>query len=272
MKRLLAVLILLVGLSATAWAQPESPPVTTLRIHDGDVYVDDRRVPADELPPSLDVTGVDADLRFTGAVSPVLRLDGVSYVVRDGGLHEQASEDRVPLEAGPSEPAARRALAPPVIDLSAGMKEGVLSDQEKLQQVKEAQQRQVLYHQQAHAEYLRQVQEASQALYQRLSREQQLEVEMRRLAFRIRGLAPGSDERHAQVRELRSLLDEAFELKMENREREITQLEEELEKLDRQLQERRRLRDEIIQRRLEELVGSDAEPRPTAPGEAAQDD
>lgn len=96
------------------------------------------------------------------------------------------------------------------------------------------------------------------ALFQKLQKEWELEASTLRLAREIR--RTHDPARRVELNEaLRRRLDRVFELKQQNRRREIEQLERELQTLTERLAERERLRDEIIQRRVEELTGEESQ-------------
>ncbi len=267
MNRLLVLAALLLFFSAPA---ARAQQVTTLRIHDGAVYVNGRHVPEDDLPASLDVRGVEAEVRFSGAASPTVRLGGASYVVRDGGLYE--------LPGALDDPVVR--VFPPV-DTVAGLSASHFIARVQAEQAEQAEQAvrqaqqaerqaaqvkrhvaqaraqhevQVMAARRAQQQYLEEVRRVNEVLYERLGREARLEQQTQRLALRVRQLASDAAERGALVDELRALLGEAFELKRKNREREIGRLEQELDTLRTRLDERRRLRTQIIERRLEALI------------------
>ena len=80
------------------------------------------------------------------------------------------------------------------------------------------------------------------------------EAAARSLAMKIR-LADG-DEKEALTAELREALDEIFALKQESRQEKIQELREKLDEAQQELAERAELEEEIIERRLNELLGS----------------
>lgn len=104
-------------------------------------------------------------------------------------------------------------------------------------------------------EYLHDLERQNRALFDRLVAERDREVETIRLAQEIRQLADGP-VRDARIADLRARLQEIFELKQENRRREIRHLERELAGLQERLRERERLRDEIVEERLRYLLES----------------
>lgn len=101
--------------------------------------------------------------------------------------------------------------------------------------------------------YFESVEQENRQLYQRLLEEWGMENETVQLAFEIRGMAEG-DRREDRLRRLRELLEEAFELKQENRRREVSQLESELEALRARLEERERQRERLIDARIRDLL------------------
>lgn len=200
----------------------------TLQIEDGTVYVDGRPLSDDQLPDTLDLEGITASYRFLGVQRPVIELNGRLFAVEDGltpVTEEEIQEERasVVLQSGPIRSASRRA------------------DGEE----QEAAQRQ----------YLDDVQRSSRDLYERLVRERQMEREARDLARVIR-LLPDGDERRTKIDTLRAMLSEIFELKQENRRREIERLERQIQELQESIQKRAQMRDRMIDRRLRQLVDS----------------
>ncbi len=103
--------------------------------------------------------------------------------------------------------------------------------------------------------YFSSVRNSDELLYQRLVSELELERETQRLAAEVRQL-PSGDERAFKVRELRELLASILELKQENRQMEINQLEKQLAILKQRFADREVKKDRLIERRIKELVGS----------------
>jgi len=102
--------------------------------------------------------------------------------------------------------------------------------------------------------YLEGIQQSDASLYNQLIQEHSLEAETLRLAMEARA---ASDERQRDliIGTLRQKLEEAFELKQQNREQEIQQLTEKLSELRQRIKERSDARDRIIEARLKELLG-----------------
>lgn len=103
--------------------------------------------------------------------------------------------------------------------------------------------------------YLRDVEREDRDLFERLVMEREREAETVRLAREVNQLAegPARDERIAT---LRLRLREIFELKQENRRREISQLEQQLAGLQDRLREREAMREAIIEARIRQLLES----------------
>lgn len=290
MLRVGLIVVLLGAWTTTVQAQESY----SLDIQDGVVYVNGEEVPADQLPPSLNVEGIEAHFSFFGDARPVVELGGRRYVVSEGGLTEEraasSADGRVPVffrdgtvppEDAPSSSHAGAGVPGPDWDGDPSFEhlreqmQALYEHARELQAVKQqvhqqrlnqlVEQMRVQAEQAAHAvealpemelqHYLEDVQRHSQDLYERLRREWELERETRELGADIQSLAQG-DERAAKVEQLRSRLEEIFELKQQNRRREVEQLERQLDELRSRLERRERQRDQIIDRRLRELIGA----------------
>ncbi len=245
----LALPVLLIGLLALAPAA-HAQDLTTLRIEDGAVYVNSERVPAEELPASLDVRGMQAEVRFSGAAATAVELNGHAYTVRDGALYEVPASSDSTLVFFRTRPTG-----------DAGDFFTRQADAHREAAVLFRQQHEAMIQALQQQEYLGELRRANRQLYRQLGREAQLEAEARALAVRIRveEMEERAEQREAQVRQLREHLERAFELKQQNRRREIGQLEEELEQMMERLEERLRLRERIIERRLQELLNAPEE-------------
>lgn len=217
-----------------AHAQPTRAADATeqhvLEIHDGQMLLDERALPAENLPEGLDLRGIEMTYTFIGPVSPVLEIDGVVYVLEGEHFKRLSETDRAGVqpyffpempEATPQ--SAARTASPAPAEAS-----------------EEA--------------YLRQVSERDRALYDRIQREVELENETHQIAARIRSTSD-PDARERLARRLRDKLDEAFELKQAIRAEEIAQAEAQIGELRRLLDERAARKRSIIERRMEELTG-----------------
>jgi hypothetical protein len=205
----------------------------TLTIRDGTIYVDGHRLADDQVPDALDLTGVTAQYKFVGIQRPVIELNGRLFAIENG--LQRVTEDEVNgqessviLQEISARPSPVRSGTPAATD--------------------------------PQRQYLNDVQKANRELYERLVRERTMEQRAQDLARVIRMLPDGSDERQAKVDTLRSLLNNIFDLKQENRRQEIERLQREIQELQRRLQKRRDMRDRMIEHRLGELLGRETSP------------
>lgn len=277
--RISLLFVVSIYLGQSALAQPGH----TLSISEGTVFIDGKAIPAEDLPASLDVEGIQANFSYSGNSAPVIELDGNMYTVEDGQL----------VELGQSEVAGRTvtvffrndALGPmPDLEGVFGLKRepsrtylrqepvwrdqdeasgtrsqvysqraNVLAEQARLNKLESAQVAQLLPRLEIQG-YLLEMQSQNKDLYERLVRESRLEAEAQGLAADIRTLSEGV-ERDALIASLQESLDAIFELKQQNRRREIEQLEQQLSDLQDRLEKREAHRQRIIEQRLLELIG-----------------
>ena len=215
------------GLAATA------QQTRTLDIQDGTVYVDGRALSPDQLPPGLDLSGINAHYQFVGIQRPVLELRGRLVAIADSGLTPVAAGDVRDANASVvMQGRTARAGTPSASPSEGGSTEAA-----------------------AHQQYLRDVQQSSRELYERLQRERRMEQEARDLARVVRMLPEGA-ARQAKTDTLRAMLDDLFELKQDNHRREIERLQRKIQELQRRLQRREEMREPMIEHRLQQLVGS----------------
>lgn len=66
----------------------------SIRISDGEVVIDGRTIPPEELPPSLDAAGLDLQYVLSGDVAPVIRVGDGFFVLEDGRLREAAPAEQ----------------------------------------------------------------------------------------------------------------------------------------------------------------------------------
>lgn len=202
----------------------------TLTIRDGSVYVDGQQLGTDKVPDDLDLSGVEAEYQFLGIQHPVIELNGRLFAIEDGLRpvseeeveNEGASVILQEVEASPSAPKTASAKA------------------------RSTPQR----------EYLNDVQNANRELYERLVRERTMERQAQSMARSIHALSESDGERQKRIDSLRTLLTDIFELKQENRRLEIARLQREIQELQRRLKKRKKMRDQMIGHRLDQLVGS----------------
>jgi hypothetical protein len=233
MTRLSALVCsLLVGALLWGAAAPlaSAQQTRTLTIRDGTIFVDGKQLASDQLPSDLDLNGVTAQYQFVGIQRPVIELNGRLFAI-ENGLRPVSEEEvngqksSVILQEISARPAAAQ-----------GRASAASSDPQR--------------------QYLNEMQKANRELYERLVRERTMEQQAQNLAHAIRVLPDDSEERRVRVDTLRSLLNEIFELKQENRRREIERLQHEIQKVQRSLQERRQMRDQMIEHRLRQLLGT----------------
>ncbi len=220
------------------WAGGGSPAAAqqtrTLDIRDGTVYVDGRAVADEQLPAGLNLDGVNAHYQFVGIQRPVVELSGQLVAIADSGLTAvtdadvQSTNAAVVMQGG----TARAGSAQPVAGDDAAERE------------RSAQQ-----------QYLRDVQQSSRELYERLQRERRMGQEAQDLARVIRML-PEGEAREAKTDTLRAMLNRIFEIKQENHRREIERLQRKIQELQRRLQKRSEMRQPMIEHRLQQLVSS----------------
>jgi hypothetical protein len=225
-----AFLLALIGMPVLA------QPTHTLDIRDERVLVNGRLVPADELPPTLDVHGVTAQFSFTGSSVPVVELNGRLYAIADGTLREverPASEsDGISVFFRDD---LQSSVAPARSPRPVASRPSRQAAQQEMRQ------------------YLDAVRTQNRELYERLVREWRLEREVQALAAEIQSLPEREARQH--VAQLRDRLEEIFELKQTNRRREIQQLEQQLDALRERVQRREELRQQLIDQRLYDLTG-----------------
>lgn len=201
----------------------------TLNIRNGTVSVNGRPLPDDQLPEDLNLQGMNAQYRFLGIQRPVVELDGRLFAVEEDRLtpvtEEEIQEKRasVILRGGRTHSAASPATP---------------DNPETAQR-----------------QYLNAVQRSSRELYERLVRERRMEQNARELARTIRLLPPGR-ERRVKIDTLHAMLENIFELKQENRRREIKHLQHQIRELQKSIQKREQMRGLMIDRRLRQLIDS----------------
>lgn len=212
--------------------------VRTLSVQDGTVYVDGQPLSEDQLPDSLDLEGVRTQYRFVGVQRPVVELNGQLLAVEDGLT--PVTEEQV-----------RRRQGAVVLRNEASRARSSQVAPSAQQVGEDAAARPSVNRQQ----YLEAVQQSSRELYERLLHERRMEQNAEDLARTIRQL-PEGEERQAKVDTLRALLENIFEIKQENRRREVERLQQQIRELQENLQAREQMRGRMIDRRLGQLIDS----------------
>jgi len=140
-------------------------------------------------------------------------------------------------------------LDPERIDLERAVRELTLQAEETARAARAMPQMQV-------QGYLSTIREHNEALFDKLIDERSMEHETYKLASEIRQ-ERNEDLRAQMTDRLRARLHEIFDLKQDNRRREINELEQRLDEPQDNLAERERRRDDIVERRLRQLLGED---------------
>lgn len=280
------MVLALVAALGLAWASARpgsAQDMRTLEMRDGIVRVDGKEVQRDQLPESLRDSDLNLVFSWTGTDAPVVEIGERFYAVDTDGIREvDASQypsarqryfealgsigEGTWYSTGADDAATRKQVealyeqAQEMTELSEQLSRRRVEDSEKLadeirKQAEMAERMAVEIPRMNVTTYWDAVRESDESLYQQLVQEWKLESTIQALAARVRA-ANESSQREKLVAELRDLLGSAFELKQENRRREIDQLEAELNTLQERLKERESLRARIIERRLRELIGN----------------
>ena len=207
----------------------------TLNIHDGTVYVDGQPLSADQLPDSLNLEGISAQYRFLGIQRPVIELNGRLFAVDDGltpVTEKEVRKERASVILGSGRMQSR---APRAVSRAQARRADA-----------------------SHQQYLNDIQQSSHGLYERLLHERQMEQNAKNLAHAIR-LMPEGPERRAKIDTLHAMLEDIFEVKQENRRREIEHLQRQIRELQKNIRKREQMRDRMIDRRLRQLVDTTGE-------------
>ncbi len=273
----------------------DDPTLRSFRIEgDGAVFIDGRKVSPDKLPEGFPPEGVSAYYMFSPGPDADLKIQidgGKQYVLKGDTLVLYASPD-AELDVSdyfrgkypPEPPDAASVLilpTPPVPpDVIMLQKAGDLREQaRRLQDLQgrwaESQTNEVhqmLEEMTMHAaeaartasefphiqmqHYLSDIQDNNKGLFDQLMSERLMEHETAIMARKVAAMEKGKARRDS-IAVLRERLTDIFELKQENRRREVEQLEEKLQELQKAVSERERLGDQIVDRRLQELLGND---------------
>jgi hypothetical protein len=235
---------LALGLAAGAllWAlmlpRASAQQVRTLSVQEGTVYVDGQPLSDDQLPDSLHLEGIRTQYRFVGVRRPVVELNGQLFAVEDGLTPVTEAQVRQRRGAVVLRSEASRTRPSQVASSARRVGEEVAARPSA-----------------NHQQYLQAVQRSNRELYERLVHERRMEQNAEDLARTIR-LLPEGEERQAKVDTLRALLERIFEVKQENRRREVERLTQQIRELQENLRMREQMRGRMIDRRLGQLVDS----------------
>lgn len=257
----------LLGLCLTLTSGVAAQPTTwTLRIQDGVVTVNGGVVSRDRLPASVD-TRHNIQMTWSGTDAPVVTMGDRYYMLERNGLRE-LSPAEIERHGVPSvsltgssffrtDPTpANEALVRQLNELVADLDKPEAAERMAIREgaIQAAQTAAALPHLELQNYWLG-VRAENQQLFEDYLLEQRLDLEARELAGALLSLPTGNDRARLET-ELRNVLNQLFDLKQKNREREIAQLEGRLDELQRVLDERNAKREQIIDRRFKELIGA----------------
>lgn len=248
----LALAAVLAGLTIAPLSATAQSQTRTLTIHNNTVYLNGTALDSDQLPESLNISGVEAQYRFIGIRKPVVDINGTLYAITD--RLEPVSEDEIRQQNDVSVILQRPQDAAGQGFATASSRSTQPSDRSASEPVVEESKAESSDMAEAHRQYLSEIQRRHQELYRNLVRERRMESESRDIARTIR-LLPDGPERKTQIDTLRATLNRIFDLKQENRRREIEQLQRQIDELERRLEQREEMQDEMIERRMNELLG-----------------
>lgn len=197
-----------------------------LTISGGQVYLDGELLP-DAAPEDLDLRGIEIDFTYDGRfMEPVIMVDGVNYVLEDDKLvpledSEREGETVFPVPEQPPIEAVARANAPRTQNA-----------------------------------YMQVLSEEDRSLYEKIQRERQIEAGILELKREYDAMEPGEMKDDLAER-LREEVAQAFDLRQEIHREELERARRQVEDLDDALIRRADVRDEIIDARMEELIGSE---------------
>jgi hypothetical protein len=249
----LLVLVLITAAPFTVEAQENTPMVRTLVIKNNRVLLDGNEIEQSNLGADGSLEGISVSYSFIGIENPVVTIDGQLYVIEKDKLRAVESRDKNQLvfqkekRQVPNELQAREAQGW-IVDSDRG--EYYTFQGERLRS-DEAVPRLL---NQANALYLEDLQKQNMALFSRLSRERELEVQAEYLVIATRR-AQSSEERKERRLALTTKLTEIFELKQQNRKAEIAKFEADLEILRRRVDNREAIKQQIIEERVLRLTG-----------------
>lgn len=257
MRYLLYATLALVLPFGSAHAQSDS---RVLQIGEGQVTINGKKIAPSNFPRSLDVNSANLYFEYPSGESPVIVVGEGAYVVEADKLRDARPEE------------IERSGVSAVYSLSNDQAWSVIFNsfteiernvgsvqseqvQEMLrdQTMKARQMAAALPHIERQS-YWRGVQESDDELYNSLVREAKLEREVLELADAVRVL-PNGEPRTNAMKTIQDRLNELFDIKQENRQREISELEAQLEQLRALMVLREKKRDRIVDKKFRELVG-----------------
>ena len=288
----LPMLILAAGTVEAQYVVSDSvaePVIRSFRIKGGTVFIDDRKIPPEKLPEDFPPKGASANYTtFSSDENLIVQLqDGRRYalegdslwlktptgdfdcILRDGGCTGMEGNATILfVVTAPPETILER-YAEGLREQEKRMRDLLhrLAAESQTNEFQQMAQKMTLYAAEAartasefpHIQmqhYFSNMQLKNEGLFDQLMSERLMERETLSMARKFAAMDEG-EARRDSIAVLRERLDEIFDLKQENRRREVEELKERLRELQWAIGERQRLRDDIVVRRLKELLGND---------------
>ena len=288
----LPMLILAAGTVEAQYVVSDSvaePVIRSFRIKGGTVFIDDRKIPPEKLPEDFPPKGASANYTtFSSDENLIVQLqDGRRYalegdslwlktptgdfdcILRDGGCTGMEGNATILfVVTAPPETILER-YAEGLREQEKRMRDLLhrLAAESQTNEFQQMAQKMTLYVGEAartasefpHIQmqhYFSNMQLKNEGLFDQLMSERLMERETLSMARKFAAMDEG-EARRDSIAVLRERLDEIFDLKQENRRREVEELKERLRELQWAIGERQRLRDDIVVRRLQELLGND---------------
>ena len=271
----------------------DDPTLRSFRIEDGVVFIDGRKIPPEKLPEGFPPEGVSVDYMFSpgldkdlivevkGGPRYILKRDSLwattprafSCTMQDYGCKDMKEDAYVLfIPATPPEAILER-YAEDLREQEKRMRDllhRLVPESQTNEFPNELQQMvQEMTLRAAEAartaselphiwmqHYFSNMQHKNEGLFDQLMSERLMEHETLSMARKFAAIDEG-EVRRDSIAVLWERLAEIFELKQENRRREVEELAEKLQELQKAIAERQRLRDNIVERRLQELLGND---------------
>ncbi len=254
MKARILLFLVFIALNSPAVAQ-----AYRIELRDGRIWLNGRLISPQELPPGFTVNPhLQARLVVEGEEEPIIDLAGYRFRIRDHRLELLPKET---IWLSPGLMALLQQSGEQLRRLEKQLRR--VQDRPEMREMEQYMrelERQLSQIQEQFARSAEEVMDKAGVwgarLYGERLAEQHLEIKSRQLAARIRKVQDEA-ERVRLRRKLRNLLEDLFELKQENRRREIRLVRDRLRELEEQLQAREKHRKAIIEQRMRELLGED---------------
>jgi hypothetical protein len=248
--RQLPVLLLAMLVTGSAFAQPDlTRQVRSLVIKDNQVLIDGKLVQQTDLPENLELgDDVQVSYSFVGMDIPVVTIGPNLFAMERDRLVFVGPASQIPKWEFRRKRLDKKDARGFIIDSEQGQ---YFTFEGELLAPKEAVPRLL---EEAENLYLQGLQERDQGLFSQLARERSMDLDVRDLVREIRSTTDVSDRKEL-TEQLRTRLEEIFELKQANRRAEIEDMETRLKKLQSHVAQRQKQRDLIIEQRINELLG-----------------